>query len=62
MKECFIIAKHLPGVGNPWLLRIDEFNGYIKELGEFFKVQEQGSGPVDHRSLVENQMRNLGYG
>jgi len=62
MSEAFIIAKHLPGAGNPWHLPIDEFNGYIEELAEFFKAQTSQSGPIDHRSLVEEQMRNLGHG
>lgn len=62
MKECFIIAKHLPGVGNPWKLPVDEFNGYIEELGDYFKTQANQGGPVDHRTLVEDQMRNLGHG
>lgn len=62
MTECFIIAKHLPGVGDPWSLPVDEFNGYIEELGKFFKAQTDQGGPIDHRSLVEEQMRNLGHG
>jgi len=65
MKEAFIIAKNLPGTGNPLHLPVDEFNDYLIEIGEYYEQQNkamQSSNSVDHRSFVEQQMKALGHG
>jgi hypothetical protein len=63
MKESFIIAKHAPGVGNPLHLPIDEFNEYLIEISDHLSAMSGAeSAPTDHRSFVEQQMKELGYG
>ena len=59
--ESAIIARHLPGIGNPLALPIDEFNGYLRSIFDYLKRQagDSGGGAYDHRSYVEQQMRRL---
>jgi len=40
-------------------LPIDEFNDYLIELADYFEATQKDSGPVDHRSFVEEEMRKL---
>ena len=58
-----MIARHLPGVGNPLHLPVDEFNGYLRSVFDYLKRQAGDSAPsadsVDHRSYVEQQMRRV---
>jgi hypothetical protein len=60
MSEAAVLLRHLPGIGNPLHLPVDEFNGYLQEVFEHLKRQSDasaGSGPMDHRAYVEQQMR-----
>lgn len=56
-----MIARNLPGVGDPMQLPIDEFNGYLRSIFDYLKQQagDSGGGAHDHRSYVEQQMRRL---
>ncbi len=41
------------------MLHIDEFNEYLHETYRHLRRQTSTAGPVDHRSLVEEQMRKI---
>jgi len=54
------IAKYLPGVGNPMLLPIDEFNEYLDEIIKAMKRESTSASPSgNHRSFVDEQMRQI---
>jgi len=57
VREAAIIAEHLPGLGDPLRLSIDEFNGYLLEIVRKFESKNAAAGNVDHRAYVEAQMR-----
>tara|TARA_R110001583_G_scaffold86545_8_gene226059 strand:- start:165 stop:359 length:195 start_codon:yes stop_codon:yes gene_type:complete len=59
MEEAAWCARLLPGLGNPLLLPIDEFNRYLQMIPKILE-SENGSpseASHDHRSHVEAQMR-----
>ena len=57
-RECAIIAKHLPGVGCPWDLPVDEWYGLLAAAAE---LNADENTPSTHRGKVDAQMRRL-YG
>ena len=62
MREAAIIAEHLPGLGDPLELPIDDFNGYLMEIVQKFENKNAAAGNVDHRAYVEAQMRKAQRG
>jgi hypothetical protein len=53
MRTVAYIAKHLPGVGDPMALRVDEADALLHELAAMLKP---APAKHDHRAIVEAQM------
>lgn len=62
MSDASVLLRHMPGLGNPLELPIDDFNGFLRQTILHLERQsdrKNQNGPVDHRALVEQQMRKL---
>ena len=62
MRSAAIIARYLPGIGNPLDLDMTDLETWMDVVTEVIRMENgkgSGSGAGDHRARVEEQMRRL---
>lgn len=62
MRSAAIIARYLPGIGNPLDMDMTDLDALMEVVNEIIRMENgkgSGSGAGDHRARVEEQMRRL---
>ena len=62
LKSAAIIARYLPGIGNPLDMDMSDLDVLMEVVNDIVRMEGgsgSGSGAGDHRARVEEQMRRL---